>query len=265
MSFQFQPKRPKNALQEYLAAQSTALVKQGSSADTNANTNAGSTIVRPFRAEFEAKGYIAPEKAKEKIRIIFDDSDSMDGAKIKDAKQGCIKYLQICTVNQVAIAIHPLNLAALPLETNLPYQAALIEHIKTDGATPLYRTISEALAAPEGSTRLIVFSDGSPTDTEEETNYPIAKAIEKKIPIDTVYLQEPVDTSYGPAYSSRAQERSKKEKDLLQLIANRTGGIFLVFDRSKVNFSHAFKYLAPSKRHLLLSASFKADVEAGRI
>jgi hypothetical protein len=54
-------------------------------------------------------GYIVPAQAATRIRIIFDDSGSMAGQKIEDAQIGCEEFLRVCTLNQTAVAVHPMN------------------------------------------------------------------------------------------------------------------------------------------------------------
>jgi hypothetical protein len=59
-------------------------------------------------------------------------------------------------------------------------------------------------------------------------------------------------------------ERSS-EYLLLKEIADRTGGIFFVFDRAKVHFQNAFKYLSPNLRLALSDANFRADLQNGKV
>jgi hypothetical protein len=78
----------------------------------------------------------------------------------------------------------------------------------------------------------------------------IAKAVERKTPVDTVFI------SYG--YHGYAA-------DTMRELAEKTGGYFLIFDKNKVNFGEAFKYLSPGMRHMLAAESFREDLQAGRI
>jgi hypothetical protein len=78
----------------------------------------------------------------------------------------------------------------------------------------------------------------------------IAKATSSGIPIDTVYFGDD-------------SQQNKREIDLLKYLSAETGGYFLHFNPSKVNFATAFKYLAPVNRLRLASSSFRASLESG--
>lgn len=218
------------------------------------------TITKPQSKQEEARqlhGFVEPEAAQERIRIIFDDSASMSGQKIKDARNGCIEFLRYCGVNQVACAVHPMNKEALALDTNLPDLAALINHIEAAGGTPMFTTLSKAQKEEIRATRFIVFSDGKPTDRghtygASEIDWMekcILQAIEEKTPIDTVYICD-----------SKPLEH---EIAIMKELAERTGGIFLTFDRNKVNFGQAFKYLSPGLRWMLESDTTRKNLESG--
>src|SRR5271163_2900052 len=88
----------------------------------------------------EENGYVEPELVKHRIGIVFDDSGSMMGQKIKDARDGCKEFLRYCGKNETAVAVYPMNLDALAIDTNLPALAALIEHIEATGGTPMFTT-----------------------------------------------------------------------------------------------------------------------------
>jgi hypothetical protein len=140
------------------------------------------------------------------------------------------------------------------------------------GGTPFFNTLKKALEATPTLTRLIAFTDGSPTDAlaadcEEDLDtlhggrdnpwihsaniiIKIAMSIGAGIPIDTVYFGGSI-------------EYERREIDLLKYLSSKTGGYFLHFDPAKVNFAQAFKYLAPVNRLMLASASFRAQVESG--
>lgn len=219
--------------------------------------------------------YIEPNEAKDKIKVIFDDSGSMSGQKILDAHAGCVEFLRNCQINQVAVGIYPMNVEAIEIETNLPQVAALIPHIKAQGGTPMFGTLRKAMDEEVKATRYIIFSDGAPTDGGQSITYPndiyhvstdlmvtcIDRAKESETPIDTVWIKE---EGYQFNRSSYKDE-DRKEYKILKHIADSTGGIFLVFDRNKVNFATAFKYLSPGMRHLLSSDVFRDNVQAGKV
>jgi hypothetical protein len=158
------------------------------------------------------------------------------------------------------------------LESNLLKLAADIREMNLrSGGTPFFNTLKKALEVTPTLTRLIAFTDGSPTDmlsAEESTEMSsrwdtssawtssadviikIAHATGAGIPIDTVYF------GVGNEY--------RREIVLLKYLSSKTEGYFLHFDPAKVNFAQAFKYLAPCNRLMLASASFRAEVESGQ-
>jgi hypothetical protein len=252
----FQIQNPKNAVDAKRAA-----IEARKALTAPAGTNP-SAIVR----------YILPGECPDRNRIVFDDSGSMGGY-IEDAKRGMIEYLRNCVPNQTSVAIHFMNSTACDtqLESNLLKLAADIREMNLrSGGTPFFNTLKKALEAMPTLTRLIAFTDGSPTDelsAEESTEMSsrwdtssawtssadviikIAMSIGAGIPIDTVYFGE--------------DNADRREIALLKYLSSKTGGYFLHFDPAKVNFAQAFKYLAPINRLMLASASFRADVESG--
>ena len=257
MAFSIQ--NPRNAVDAKRAA---IEARKASTASAGANPSA---IVR----------YIPPGECPDRNRIVFDDSGSM-GRHIEDAKRGMIEYLRNCIPNQTSVAIHFMNSTACDtqLESNLLKLAADIREMNLrSGGTPFFNTLKKALEATPTLTRLIAFTDGSPTDSlhpetgeEIQTNWDdrnsqwthsadiiikIAMSIGVGIPIDTVYFGAGADDE-------------RKEIELLKYLSSKTGGYFLHFDPAKVNFAQAFKYLAPINRLMLASASFRADVESGQ-
>jgi len=200
------------------------------------------------KEERAAKGYIEPALAKDRIAIIFDDSVSMREAKIKDAQQGCIEFLRNCQVNQVACAIYPMNRKEIAAETDLPKIAALIPFITVHGVTPLFETWQNVQTSEIKWTRTIIFSDGVPDSTALKDTL-IQTAVERKVPCDTVYISEINGSSSA----------------LLKEIAEKTGGFYLVFNRNKVNFRDAFKYLSPGLRLQLSDGNFRKALQDGKI
>lgn len=219
------------------------------------------------------KEYIHAENATTKIRIVFDNSGSMAGTPLKNAKKGVVEFLRNCTVNRDAVAIHllenPSPYTALELSPNIINSvlmtdlALLASNVDSDaltdwGSTPLFETIINAIKATPQCNRMIAFSDGDPDpyDAKKEKSA-IELAVNNKlngevakIPIDTVY--------FGAAGTSGAAT--------LKRVAEMTGGIFLVFDPAKgVNFATAFKYLAPVNRLQLMNEEFKAKLQRGEI
>jgi hypothetical protein len=218
--------------------------------------------------------YILPADCPDRIRIVFDDSGSMSG-QITNAKLGVVEFLRNCIPNQTSVAVHPMCTAAWDtmLRSDLPQLGRDVEECDFHlGNTPFFNTCKTALESTPKLTRLVVFTDGSPTDElaadygeELDTFYgsksnpwihsadiiiKIAKSTSAGIPIDTVF--------FGPD-----NEWSARERELLKYLSDSTGGFFMVFDPAKVNFRTAFKYLAPVNRLQLTSGSFRAAIERG--
>jgi Mg-chelatase subunit ChlD len=233
----------------------------------NADKLAALKAAREKAAPSEAgaiQKFIAPGEAKDRIRVVFDDSSSM-GSEIENAKTGTIEFLRNCIPNQTSVAIHFLNthneeLAAL--NSNLIQIAASLKacHLRS-GGSPLFSTIMKALDLTPYLTRMVVFTDGEPTDSLAEydprlsnllrsADVVIAKAKERSSPIDTVFFG-------SEAYGQTAIK-------FLKYLAEQTGGYFLHFDPSKVSFAKAFKYLAPVNRLMLSSESVRKEIESGR-
>jgi Mg-chelatase subunit ChlD len=212
-----------------------------------------------------------PAKATERLRIVFDDSGSMHGQQIEDAKAGCIEFMRNCIPNETACAVHPMsvyddtgyfNKSMAPaimtdLTIDLPSLSQEIAKITDTGGTPLFATLRAALTCQPKLTRAIVFSDGSPNgDDLQLKDQTITQAQEQKIPVDTVYITQHYvnNTDYpDPAYR------------LLKEIADKTGGYCLVFDKNKVNFKDAFKWLAPKLRLALSDGNVRQQLQDGKL
>lgn len=197
--------------------------------------------------EFDGK----PEDATHRIGIIFDDSGSMAGSKIEDAHAGVEEFLRCCDPRNTSVAVYPMNHtynSIVLLTTKLYSVAQGVKTITAAGGTPMFDTAAKMLGY-EKLTRAIMFSDGEPNN-EFRKEEVITLAIEKKIPVDTVFI--------GDASYTRAIE-------LMREIAERTGGVFLIFDPNKANFRTAFKYLAPGYRAMLADKSFVEKLQEGKV
>ena len=220
--------------------------------------------------------YIPPAECSDRIRIVFDDSGSMSG-EIQHAKKGVVEFLRNCIPNQTAVAVHFMCTESwsTALRSDLPLLGADIEEAQlTLGGTPMFNTMLKAMKESPLLTRMVVFTDGSPTDKLdlegqielqgywgsgadtwiESANVIIRLAPqlggETCITIDTIF--------FGPA-----SDYTQRQRDLLKYLSDQTGGFFMVFDPAKVNFKTAFKYLAPVNRLQLTSGSFRAALERG--
>jgi Mg-chelatase subunit ChlD len=203
--------------------------------------------------------YANPKDVEFRIRVVFDDSSSMFGEKIKDARDGTVEMMKNCALNNVAVAIHPMNSISMNLShltTNLPALSVLIQKLKATASTPLFETLKRAQSLMPKATRYIIFSDGEPDNILEKETC-ILQAIEEKTPFDTVLI------THGSA--SHPFREGSSAYILLKELADRTGGIFMVFDRNKVNMKTGFKYLAPTQRLLLADPNFREALQEGRI
>jgi Mg-chelatase subunit ChlD len=199
------------------------------------------------------------ENARDKIAIIFDDSGSMGGEPLEDAQDGTIEFMRNCIPSEVACAIYPLNKTAITITTDLPSLSGQLKNIRAKGSTPLFEKLREAqgqvlLDGISPFTRFIIFSDGDPDSTFQK-EICIKDAQERKTPIDTVLITYVSETGWSRSHAY----------NLLKEVADRTGGYFLVFQRGKVNFKTAFKYLAPGLRLMLASESVRQDLQEGRL
>ena len=225
----------------------------------------------PTAEEAVIMKYVKPSETKDRTRVVFDDSGSMT-SQIDNAKEGVIEYMRNCVPNQTAVSVHFLctnSEEASQLEqlnTDLPQTGMVLKRIHLNlGGTPLFTTMNKVVEM-ELTTRIVAFSDGSPTDDilpANEVHYLgwggierwlknadiiITKAKAKNIAIDTVF------------FGSASHEGAIK---LMRYFAEQTGGYFLHFDPAKVNFAKAFKYLAPVNRKMLASASVRREIESG--
>lgn len=174
-----------------------------------------------------------------RIGIVFDDSGSMMGTKLENAKLGTEEFLRSCSKDNTAVCVYPMNVAGIGLSINLPAVALYVQGIKHRGGTPLLQTLIKMRNANSSLTRAIVFSDGE-LDDRRFSNYGINRDF--GLIVDTVFI-------------------GSHSSGFLEELAELTGGIFLKFDPSKSNFATAFKYLAPSMRHLLADRSFIDKIE----
>jgi hypothetical protein len=217
--------------------------------------------------------WINPEDAPERIHIIFDDSGSMS-FEIKNAKDGVIEFFRNCIPNQSSVYVKMICAFNPDIEkwnSNLIQAAEFLQKANAGlGGTPLFEHMNLAFNYNVKPTRMVVFTDGSPSDHlvvqkyEEQREKPwtqlerwkasadqiIGRAKEHKVPIDTVF--------FGSA------DYNQDEIALLKYFSDQTGGYFLHFDPAKVNFRTAFKYLAGTNRLMLASESVRREIESGK-
>jgi Mg-chelatase subunit ChlD len=213
--------------------------------------------------------FIAPEKATEVLDIVFDNSGSMSGQALTDAKDGVTEFMMACTPNETALRIVPLNNGdfALTKVTNtftcdLPLIAGtVLDKIHAEGGTPLYKVIQDGMYPPVESEqqlkakRMVVFSDGIPDGGESQMlDQTIQQAVANSVVLDTCLI----------AAAGRATESNSAYR-IMKRLAEETGGVFLVFEKGKCDFKKGFKYLTKGNRKLLMDNNFKTALEEGRV
>lgn len=231
--------------------------------------------------------FIDPIQALERVEIVFDNSGSMGGQAIKDAKEGVTEFMKACTPNETAIRITPLNSASyenansnvIKFTCNLPTIAAKLAGFDAGGGTPLYQKIKSALTNEHRGdltpSRIIAFSDGQAGDgyarqeqyglnydnesqagkyKDSESHIKVVEESKARgIVIDTCYIWDGRGEKESPTYKT------------MKAIADDTGGIFILFERGKCDFRRGFKYLTKGNRLLLMDSNFKTKLEAGQI
>ena len=179
--------------------------------------------------------------------------------------------MQQCKANEVAIKIAPLNDIKLPWTCNLPNLGLRVKEIKATGGTPLYWVTQENIKSDEGviPNRMVLFSDGEPdngmerpfNDETQKWGEPefsaqhkatIEAANKSAIPLDTIWI------------APENYDKESNEYRIMKDLADKTGGIFLVFEKGKVNLAHALRYLAPGLRGYLMDSNFREAVESGQ-
>lgn len=203
---------------------------------------------------------VKPETVANRYAIGFDDSGSMSGQPLSDAKKAVSGFLASCNPLDTSVAIFPFGAEPKPLSNLFDVVTAYTNGIKLAGSTPLYTTLTRMLEESD-LTRGILFSDGEPTDEHDlyrieehpkgdskydMTNVDLAAvnmARDKKIPIDTVFI------GYG-------------ESKVLKYIAEATGGYYLKFDDT-TSFAKNMKYLSPKYVALLANAEIKEKIQRG--
>lgn len=220
--------------------------------------------------------FAPPELASEALGLVFDNSSSMIGQAIIDAREGTEELMRACTPNETAIKLIPLNnqdnnrtRIQSHFTCDLPSLALDLPNVHAEGGTPLYERIQENLEPDPLNpkvriTRMVIFSDGEPNDynpyRDEEAPKPklditIEAAKAKKVILDTVLI---VDNP------SQANESNKAYR-IMKRLADETGGYFMVFERGKSTFVKGLKYLTKGNRMLLADNEFKQALEAGKV
>jgi len=207
------------------------------------------------RAVAEVKK-INPLTVPNRYVISFDTSGSMSTKDINDAKAGVNAFLDSCSPLDTSVSIVTLSCTNINEETDFKqtdflcdYDAirAFVHTLTNDGGTPLYRQLYEVLQK-ETATRIVVFSDGEPTDpitnlfdnvkTEEECfKCPY-------VPIDTIHI--------GGNHTNNA----------LKHISHMSGGSYYTFENAAM-LRKQLKYLSPRFQLQLTNPEVRARLERG--
>jgi len=220
-----------------------------------------SSIRANRQAAREAMKDVNPLTCENRLGLEFDDSGSMSGQPLEDAKNAVRNFTTSCRPQDTSIAVYPMNQESKPLTNDYDLINLYVGGLQIKGNTPLYTCLSRMLDDP--ITRGVIFSDGSPTDTRPAYNWnqpqltgdtpqntlkqdTIAKAKQKEIPLDCIFIGQAESTGYNE----------------MKWIADQTGGIFIHFQDSK-SLSSGLKYLSPGLRGMLVNAEIKAKIERG--
>ncbi len=206
---------------------------------------------------------IDPNTVPNRLGLIIDDSGSMGQDGMENAHTAIKSFTQSCNHTDTSIAVYPINAANKPLTCDYDLVNLYVNGIWATGGTELYSKLKE-LIEKENITRAIAFSDGSPTDSHISPNAEgmsnswnwgddgtiarktVAMYVEKKVPVDTIYIGYDTDKPY---------------KEMAEL-ARVTGGVFVHF-KDTASLSSSLKYLSPGFRGLLANPEIKARIERG--
>lgn len=191
---------------------------------------------------------INPAELPNRIGLIFDDSGSMSGQPLEDAKIAVQNFTNICNRFDTSLALYLMNGKKRNLTIDYSVLNVLVVGINDAvlGGMPLYQSLQE-MASTEDVTRIVLFSDGDPSDRHlKEQTMNILKNEKFNKPVDTIYI--------GYKDTSGFKE--------MQWIAEQTGGIFIHFEDSK-SLNKNLKYLSPALRPLLANAEIKDKIQRG--
>lgn len=207
----------------------------------------------------ETKITFDPHKMEHRIGLIADDSGSMGGQPIEDAKTAIGEFLHACSPQNTAVALYGFSeRRKWKLTVDLVTLDVLKNDFRADQGTPLFTTMEKMIKDNPDLTRCVIFSDGDATDgtlksVEQETvsfysGHDRSDVVEQyqaaKVIVDTVFITD------SPT----------EEHTVLKEISNRTGGMHLKFKPGA--FAKAFKYLAPAFRGYLEDPNFKKQIGA---
>jgi hypothetical protein len=130
-----------------------------------------------------------------------------------------------------------------------------VQRLSIQGNTPIFKCLKLVLDTKVAN-RIILFSDGAPTDDLEYDDETYLK--EAKLPKYCAQFKAagiPIDTCF-------IGRDTKNAANFMRELAEGTDGIFLHFTGPET-FKAGLKYLSPGKRHLLANAELKAKIQRG--
>src|SRR5690348_16107933 len=89
----------------------------------------------------KAAASIKPEECLNRLGLIFDDSGSMEGQPLDDAKKAVEGFTASCNPFDTSIAVYPMNVAAKPLTIDYTMANLFVGGIRATGGTPLFTTM----------------------------------------------------------------------------------------------------------------------------
>jgi hypothetical protein len=265
---------PTGSMKDFLAKAAALKAEQDAKALATSSPEAPEALAETKKAIT----YGAPEKMPERIGIVFDDSGSMHGTPIKNAREGVIEFMRYCTMNLTSVGVFKMssyedgynygNLLTSEgvgnFTANLPALAAEVATFSCIGTTPMYATVGAALAAPEKPTRLVVFSDGSPDDDDVlKCKKVTGSAIAAKVPVDTIFFSNFDVNTTDEEYD--AFEKTSDAVANLKELAHQTGGVFIFFKPGKTTFKRIMAALSPGRRLALTDGNYLKALQEGEV
>jgi Mg-chelatase subunit ChlD len=176
-----------------------------------------------------------------RLILCLDVSGSMRGSKIDNLKQAVENFVQRCDEATTALGLRTFGRDGEELELHLTTQYFLINScvlsLSAQGGTPLWTCLKKVIT-DDPATRVVLISDGSPTDYEPESLLGSFK--EASVPIDCVHIGDSVSG-----------------EETLKRIAEETGGLYIKFTNTNA-LTSGLSYLTPSYRGLLASGQVDA-------
>jgi len=202
---------------------------------------------------------IDPKTVSNRLGLVIDDSGSMGDDGMDNAHKAVQGFTANCDMKDTSIAVYPLNANSKSLVCDFDLVNLYVNGLRATGGTPIY-TVLEKLITNESITRAILFSDGSPTDSNciEKDNdgwssrsSEFAKKViklynKKEVPVDTIFIGTEGSSGYN------------EMKELARL----TNGIFINFKDSN-SLATGLKYLSPRYVSLLANAEIKERIQRG--